>query len=104
MSKTKRFVLMSIFSLSLAVFVLPIFVTASTETMIHVTGNLDPIDTKETQDSPKQEETFDRKLTVLKKGNLPRTGEAKNTIALLIGATTAFTIIVAYAKNKKINK
>lgn len=58
---------MSIFSLSLAVFVLPIFVTASTETMIHVTGNLDPIDTKETQDSPKQEETFDRKLTVLKK-------------------------------------
>ncbi|QCX18719.1 cell surface protein [Enterococcus faecalis] len=95
---------MSIFSLCLAVFVLPVFVIASTETTIHVTRNLDPIDTEGTQDSPKQEETLDRKLTVLRKGNLPKTGEVKNTIALLVGATVVFTIIVAYAKNKKINK
>lgn len=104
MSKIKRFVLISIFSLCLAVFVLPVFVIASTETTIHVTGNLDPIDTEGTQDSPKQEETLDRKLTVLRKGNLPKTGEVKNTIALLVRATVVFTIIVAYAKNKKINK
>ncbi|WP_236922040.1 LPXTG cell wall anchor domain-containing protein [Enterococcus faecalis] len=104
MSKIKRFVLISIFSLCLAVFVLPVFVIASTETTIHVTRNLDPIDTEGTQDSPKQEETLDRKLTVLRKGNLPKTGEVKNTIALLVGATVVFTIIVAYAKNKKINK
>lgn len=101
MSKTKRFVLISIFSLCLAVFVLPVFVTASTETTIHVTGNLDPIDTEGSQDYPKQEETFDRKLTVLKKGDLPKTGETKNTIGLLIGACVIFLTTIAYAKKRK---
>lgn len=104
MSKTKRFVLISIFSLCLAVFVLPVFVTASTETTMRVTGNLDTTGTEGTQDSSKQEESFDRKVTVLKKGNLPETGEKKNTIVLLIGVAVVVTIIIASAKKEKIKK
>lgn len=99
MRKITMFVLLSIFSLCLAI--KPLAVDASQLSSIPVTGNLDKVE-QTTSEKIKEKEKLNEKQTIIKETTLPKTGETVDDKIFILGCLVmGVTIIVGLYKQKK---